>query len=503
MRPRATTRRDGTRERRMRVGPLARCVARPKRATYSHVATRAPWRYSAPRLGGLPARQPHGVGAPADAVARLEDDERPACAVEGRRRREPRRAGADDDASRGHPRSLVDSYPGDFHRLRPPADKWRAGLAAQAPSYITPALAALPTVPIVALCRAPISCRASRFSTSRAFSPARTAPGSSPISAPASSRSSGRAATTLRVAPLQLDPERGDQSTYFVRVNAGQALGGARSGTPRGPGGGAGPGAGRGRGGSRTSVPASWRGWDSTTPRRQPLRPDSCTARSRDTARPGPWRDRAASRPRRARDVGADAPRAGATEEPPSACISRPPTSWPAPTRSAPSSAALLRRASNRARRVPRRIDAGGADRRGGHQLRQRPQRRAGSIRARAAGCSCSAGRRHLGGAPGRSACSTSGRGSSSSWPGRIWPRIPASRRPQARRENWAELRPIIAAWLDRFTSADDCARGPGRGPHPVRARALARRGRSRRRTCRHAAPSRPVAHPTPRARCA
>ena len=49
-------------------------------------------------LGGLPARQPHGVGAPADAVARLEDDERPARLVEGRRRREPRRAGADDDA---------------------------------------------------------------------------------------------------------------------------------------------------------------------------------------------------------------------------------------------------------------------------------------------------------------------------------------------------------------------------------------------------------------------
>ena len=76
-------------------------------------------------------------------------------------------------------------------------------------------------------------------------------------------------------------------------------------------------------------------------------------------------------------------------------------------------------------------------------------------IPGRGAGCSCSAGRRHLGGAPGRSACSICGRGSSSSWPGRIWPRIRASRRPQARRENWAELRPIIAAWLDRFTSAD------------------------------------------------
>jgi hypothetical protein len=49
-------------------------------------------------LGGLPARQPYGVGAPADALARLEDDERPARLVEGRRRREPRRAGADDDA---------------------------------------------------------------------------------------------------------------------------------------------------------------------------------------------------------------------------------------------------------------------------------------------------------------------------------------------------------------------------------------------------------------------
>ena len=49
-------------------------------------------------LGGLPARQPHGMGPPSDPVARLEDDERPARFMEGRRRREPRRAGPDDDA---------------------------------------------------------------------------------------------------------------------------------------------------------------------------------------------------------------------------------------------------------------------------------------------------------------------------------------------------------------------------------------------------------------------
>ena len=39
----------------MRVGPLARCVARPRRATYSHVATRAPCRYSAPRSAACPS----------------------------------------------------------------------------------------------------------------------------------------------------------------------------------------------------------------------------------------------------------------------------------------------------------------------------------------------------------------------------------------------------------------------------------------------------------------
>ena len=49
-------------------------------------------------LGGLPARQPHGMGPSSDPVARLEDDERPACITEGRRCRESRGAGSDDDA---------------------------------------------------------------------------------------------------------------------------------------------------------------------------------------------------------------------------------------------------------------------------------------------------------------------------------------------------------------------------------------------------------------------
>jgi formyl-CoA transferase len=49
-----------------------------------------------------------------------------------------------------------------------------------------------------------------------------------------------------------------------------------------------------------------------------------------------------------------------------------------------------------------------------------------------------------------------------------LWPRLlgllgrpelardPRFATPTARRENWAELRPIIAAWLARFTSAED-----------------------------------------------
>ena len=83
----------------MRVGPLARCVARPKRAHDTpDVATRAPWRYSAPRSAACPHRQPHGMGLPSDPVTRFEDDERPARFSQGRRRREPRRAGPDDDA---------------------------------------------------------------------------------------------------------------------------------------------------------------------------------------------------------------------------------------------------------------------------------------------------------------------------------------------------------------------------------------------------------------------
>src|SRR6476660_1017406 len=38
----------------------------------------------------------------------------------------------------------------------------------------------------------------------------------------------------MRVAPLQLDPERGDQSTYFVRVNAGKRSVGIDLGHPEG-----------------------------------------------------------------------------------------------------------------------------------------------------------------------------------------------------------------------------------------------------------------------------
>src|SRR6185295_17468348 len=49
-----------------------------------------------------------------------------------------------------------------------------------------------------------------------------------------------------------------------------------------------------------------------------------------------------------------------------------------------------------------------------------------------------------------------------------LWPRLldllvrpdlaqdPRFATPQARRDHWAELRVIIAAWLDRFKSADD-----------------------------------------------
>ena len=48
---------------------------------------------------------------------------------------------------------------------------------------------------------------------------------------------------------------------------------------------------------------------------------------------------------------------------------------------------------------------------------------------------------------------------------------------PAARREHWPELRPIIAAWLDRFASADDALAALSAARIPVRARALARRG--------------------------
>ena len=37
----------------------------------------------------------------------------------------------------------------------------------------------------------------------------------------------------MRAAPLQLDPERGDQSTYFVRVNAGKRSMGLDLDVPR------------------------------------------------------------------------------------------------------------------------------------------------------------------------------------------------------------------------------------------------------------------------------
>ena len=82
----------------MRVGPLARCVARPKRVTNSHVATRAPWRYSAPRSATCPPDSRTVCGPSSDPVPRLEDNERPASITEGRRRRESRGAGSDDDA---------------------------------------------------------------------------------------------------------------------------------------------------------------------------------------------------------------------------------------------------------------------------------------------------------------------------------------------------------------------------------------------------------------------
>ncbi len=214
-------------------------------------------------------------------------------------------------------------------------------------------------------------------------------------------RDQGGAAARGRHAgrPAPARPEPGRPELLLRAGECGQALGRARPGTPRRPGRRAGPRPDRRR--ARRELPA-WRdGPAGARPRRDVRR----AAGPRVLLHLGVRPDRAVAgpvgvRPRRARDLGPDAPRTG-RERASAGAVS--------PGGRHPGRHARLRRDLGRApaagphgtRRLPRRVDAGGPDRSRGHQLRQRAQRRAvlSGAPQRHGG---RAGRRRLAGVPDR-----------------------------------------------------------------------------------------------------
>ena len=203
----------------------------------------------------------------------------------------------------------------------------------------------------------------------------------------------------MRVAPLQLDPRAIRPEHLFRARQRGQALARARPGARRRAGRGDGPGAGRGR--PRRELHAGRHGASGARLRgggRPPARPRLLLHLG---IRPdGPVAGPPRVRPRRPRDLGPDAPPAGCGRSaadllPPGgrrarrhARVRRHRGGAPAPR-------------AHRPRRASRRLDAGGARRRRGHQFRQRAQRWTGvSGGARRDGRPPD--RRRVGGVPGR-----------------------------------------------------------------------------------------------------
>ncbi len=256
----------------------------------------------------------------------------------------------------------------------------------------------------------------------------------------------------MRVAPLQLDPERGDQSTYFVRVNAGKRSVGLDLGRPEG----------------RAVALDLVRIADVVVENFRPgvmarmgldyaaaaaLRPDLVYCSISGYGQTGPWRDRAALAHVVHATSGLMHLERGATEEPRVLYLQA--ADILAGTHAFGAiSAALLRRArtGRGAYLDVSMLEAliGAEDISFGSALNDGPTY------------------------PGpRSGMLVHPVGDT--WVALqvvgvldLWPRLlellarpdlaqdPRFSTPQARRENWAELRPIIAAWLDRFTSADD-----------------------------------------------
>ena len=278
----------------------------------------------------------------------------------------------------------------------------------------------------------------------------------------------------MRAAPAPARPGAGGPEQLLRPGQRGEAVDRPRPGAPRGARRGAGPRPDRGRG--RRELPSRRDGADGARLRvgdrraARPrvllhlgIRPDGAVAEPRRL------------RPRRARHVGSDAPRArgggaAAGAVPPGR---RHPGRHPRVRRHRRRAAAPH---PHRPRRASRRVDARGADRRGGHQLRQRAQRRAvvpgpaerdaGRTRSATAGWRSRS-----------SACSISGRDSSI-----------CSRRPELAagppiRDAGGAARELARAPPDHRGLARPVhvgrgrARRPGRGPDPVRAGALARRG--------------------------
>ena len=278
----------------------------------------------------------------------------------------------------------------------------------------------------------------------------------------------------MRVAPLQLDPSRADQSTYFVRVNAGKRSVALDLGHRRGAGRGAGPGAGRRR--ARRELHAGRDGASGPRLRGGGRRPAGPRLLLHLGIRPdGPVARPPRVRPRRPRDLGPDAPRAGGRRAAAGLCTSRRPTCSPARTRSAPS----RRRSCAAPAPAAARIST------------SRCWRRSSAPRTSASAACSTTGRRIRGRAAGWWSSQIGDGwvafqvvGVLDLWPRLVQllgrPELPADPRfatPVARREHWPELRAIIAEWLTRFTSVEEPAGRSRCGAHPVRAGALAGRG--------------------------